>query len=265
MADGWVQLSAIGTGLSAAFVAWQAWETRRATNTSRNSLQAAWAMVADEARDRMDEQAPKTEAYLDGNLPWPPLVPSTVGGTPQPEVLGKMWHFPKDEDQRLQLYVHVYVENLSDRKVYVEFGGEVRDGRDQTPMLLLAHCNLPLTLLADFTVREWAANRAAHQTGQPLPTHADGYVTVAGDQDRGVVDTWRVSLTGCPVQPVPDRDALWQLTGKDDKPVWIQYEMRPLRERAYWVSRKAGTQMPQPVYNTPRRRRGSLRRPPGAA
>jgi hypothetical protein len=38
-----------------------------------------------------------------------------------------------------------------------------------------------------------------------------GTVTVEDDRDNGSTDRWDLVLTGCPVEPVPDRDGLWRI------------------------------------------------------
>lgn len=57
-------------------------------------------------------------------------------------------------------------------------------------------------------------------------------------------------LTGCPVEPVPDHDALWTITGwhmtEESGLRTLDYSPLPPRQRIHWVSRARCAQLPAP-------------------
>jgi hypothetical protein len=154
MTDRWTVAAAFGTGL---FVAWQAFETRRATNANRRAVQASQAVAVDAARARIDEHAPRLQVSVDSPS-WPPLEPSVVvGGEPNPQPAGKEWHFPRDAKKDLMLRVQVWVKNLGARNAQVRFEGSIRETsgnylRSAAPVLLRPNEELTYFMEASFRV-----------------------------------------------------------------------------------------------------------------
>ena len=95
-----------------------------------------------------------------------------------------------------------------------------------------------------------ADNHEAGQAGEDLPHQVRGSVTVEDDRDNGSTDRWDLTLTGCPVQPVPDRDGLWTIVpwhiteGSGIRT--LDYSLLPPRQRIHWVSRARGIRVPTP-------------------
>src|SRR5262249_56615261 len=105
-------------------------------------------------------------------------------------------------------------------------------------------------LQREFTIKQLAENHAAKQAGQELPHQVRGSVTVEDDRDNGSTDRWDLVLTGCPVEPVPDRDGLWTIAPwhltEGSGLRTLEYSLLPPRQRIHWVSRARGRQLPAP-------------------
>ncbi len=107
-------------------------------------------------------------------------------------------------------------------------------------------------LEARFTIRQWAENRAAHEQGaSELPHRAEAVITCVDDRDAGVVDVWRVALTGCPIVEDVNRRGTWNLVRDmhGPTPESIRFDAWPRRHRMYWVSQSGGVQPPEPSYD----------------
>ncbi|WP_395367009.1 hypothetical protein ACHGLA_36390 [Streptomyces sp. YH02] len=86
-----------------------------------------------------------------------------------------------------------------------------------------------------------------------LPHSVHGIVTVHDDRDNGVVDTWSMTLTGCPLQPDPNRGSVWivapdDIDGRSGRR-HLDYDLLPPRERTYWVSRRTHTALDETAGN----------------
>ncbi|MET9471835.1 hypothetical protein [Streptomyces sp. NPDC002922] len=104
----------------------------------------------------------------------------------------------------------------------------------------------------NFTAKEFSESYEARGQGLPLPHRAAGSITVRDDRDNGVVDSWTVSLTGCPLQPHESRGSVWvQVPHHITEGAGLrslEYELLPTRRRAYWVSRQDQVQLPNPAF-----------------
>jgi hypothetical protein len=70
-----------------------------------------------------------------------------------------------------------------------------------------------------------------------------GEVEVDDGFDNGVTDTWQVTLTGFPLQPVPDEDASWQIGRLVPEQPPLMAEVSQLR-RTYWRSKQRQIELP---------------------
>lgn len=61
--------------------------------------------------------------------------------------------------------------------------------------------------------------------------------------DNGVSDSWQITLTGIPLQPVPGEDASWQIGKSTPEQLPIVAESRKLR-RTYWRSKELRLELP---------------------
>jgi hypothetical protein len=86
----------------------------------------------------------------------------------------------------------------------------------------------------------------------PLPHRATGTIGVQDDRDNGVIDTWTLNLTGCPIQPQETLGSVWITV-----PYHIiagpglrspEYDLLPPRRRSYRISRRDGLELPNPSF-----------------
>ncbi|OEJ20849.1 hypothetical protein AR457_42040 (plasmid) [Streptomyces agglomeratus] len=248
----WEALGAIGGTLAFGGVVWQA-------SLTRASLKVSQLMTADAIRARLDSQAPEIRLKL-SPPPWEPLAWTNAGMPCNPWPQRHTWHFPADQEgaNRLVLQQGLVLENLSDRRVEARFDGDlVVSDENRRPsaagvILLEPGDSSPeVYLQRDFTIKELSENFEAKEAGgQELPHKVLGTVTVADDRDNGSTDRWDLVLTGCPVEPVPDRHGLWMiapwhLTEGPGRRT-LDYSLLPPRQRIHWVSRTRGIKLATP-------------------
>lgn len=247
----WDALGAIGGTLAFGGVVWQGYLTRA-------SLKVSQLMTADAIRSRLDSQAPGVTLKL-SPPPWEPLAWTNAGMPCSTWPSGHTWHFPADQDgaNRLVLQQVLVLENLSDRRVQARFDGDlvvVDDNRRPSAagviVLEPGETSPGVYLQRDFTIKQLSENYMAKEANQELPHKVLGTVTVADDRDNGSTDRWDLALTGCPVNPVPDRDGLWMIAPwhltEGSGLRTLDYSLLPPRQRIHWVSRARGVQLPAP-------------------
>ncbi|MFF8973669.1 hypothetical protein [Streptomyces sp. NPDC014995] len=247
----WDALSSIGTTLALGGVVWQGYLTRKALKVSQ-------LMTADAIRSRLDSQAPDVTLKL-SPPPWEPLAATNMGMPCTPWPQGHTWHFPEQQHgaNRLVLQQVLVLENLSDRRVQARFDGDlVVADEDRRPnaagviVLEPRETSPDVYLQREFTIKELSENFTAKQAGQELPHKVLGTVTAEDDRDNGSTDRWDLVLTGCPVEPFPDRDGLWRIAPwhltEGSGLRTLDYSLLPSRQRIHWVSRARGIQLPAP-------------------
>jgi hypothetical protein len=256
--DGWAIIAVIVATFAAGFVAWQAWETRRATKASDKSLIAAEAVAIDSARARLDANAPQVR--LDVSMQWPPFdrakpIPGPgVGGDDSRPIQptpprNPQWHLPSDKHQRVCVRFAVQIENIGDHPAYLEYDGPIgpttgQERPEPPPRVLTAKQFVSCLLQADFTLEQWSENWKDHQDGKPPRYVAVAKVVCSDDSDTCTVDTWELTATG---RPVAERgEGRWSLSSNGNSV--MQFEPFPRRERSYWISRRDGTPLPKPTY-----------------
>lgn len=247
----WVALGSIGGTLGFGAIAWQGYLTRASVKVSQ-------LIAADTIRGRLDAQAPAVTVRLSAP-PWEPLAATNHGMPCNPWPNGHTWHFPADQEgaNRLVLQQVLVVENRSDRPVQARFDGDlvVADENKRptaAPVLLLepGEKSPEIYLQRDFTIKELSENFTAKQAGQELPYKVLGSVTVGDDRDNGSTDRWDLVLTGCPVEPVVDREGMWRIASwhmtEGSGLRTLDYSLLPSRQRTHWISRSKGVQLPAP-------------------
>lgn len=244
-------MGAIGGTLAFGGVVWQA-------NLTRRALAVNQLMAADAIRSRLDAQAPDVRLKLNAP-PWEPLARPSHGGMPAgtwPN--GHTWHFPRDQDAGLVLQQVLTLENQSERQVQARFEGDLftaaEDGRPTAADVILLEpgaTSPDIYLQRDFTIRQLSENYLAKQAGDELPHQVRGTVTVEDDRDNGSTDRWDLTLTGDPVHPDPDRDAMWHIAPwhltEGSGLRTLTYELLPSRQRIHWGSRARGVRLPEPA------------------
>jgi hypothetical protein len=247
----WVALGSIGGTLAFGGVVWQA-------SLTRASLKVSQLMTADAIRSRLDSQAPGVTLKL-SPPPWEPQAWTNTGMPCSTWPPGKTWHFPAEQEgaNRLVLQQVLVLENLSDRRVQARFDGDlVVSDEDMRPsaagVLILSpgEKSPEVHLQRGFTIKELSENFTAKEAGQELPHKVLGTVTVADDRDNGSTDHWDLVLTGCPVEPVPDREGLWRIAPwhltEGSGLRTLGFSLLPPRQRIHWISRARGVKLPAP-------------------
>ncbi|MFE5030031.1 hypothetical protein ACFRAO_43800 [Streptomyces sp. NPDC056656] len=247
----WVALGSIGGTLAFGGVVWQGYLTRA-------SLKVSQLMTADAIRSRLDSQAPGVTLKL-SPPPWEPQAWNSTGMPCNTWPQGQTWHFPAEQEgaNRLVLQQVLVLENLSDRQVEARFDGDlVVADEDRRPsavgvvVLEPGERSREIYLQGDFTIKELSENFRAKEGDQELPHKVLGTVTVADDRDNGSTDRWDLVLTGCPVEPVPDREGLWTIAPwhltEGSGLRTLGYSLLPTRQRIHWVSRARGVRLPAP-------------------
>jgi hypothetical protein len=104
-------------------------------------------------------------------------------------------------------------------------------------------------------VSDWVANhRAGREQGsdesgtagveeRALPAVIKGEIEVDDGYNNGVIDTWQITLTGYPLQPVPGEDASWQVSRPVPEQPPVRAEVGRLR-RTYWRSKEGRLELP---------------------
>ncbi|MFF3720535.1 hypothetical protein [Streptomyces prasinus] len=247
----WAALGSIGGTLAFGGVVWQGYLTRA-------SLKVSQLMTADAIRSRLDSQAPGVTLKLSPPQ-WEPQAWNSTGMPCNTWPAGQTWHFPAEQEgaNRLVLQQVLVLENLSDRRVEARFEGDlVVADDDRRPSAAGVFLLEPgdrgpeVYLQRDFTIKQLSENFTAEQAGQALPHKVLGSVTVEDDRDNGSTDRWDLVLTGCPVQPVPDREGLWMIAPwhltEGSGVRTLDYSLLPPRQRVHWVSRARGVKLPAP-------------------
>ena len=247
----WVALSSIGSTAAFGVLAWQGY-------LNAASLKVSQLMTADAIRSRLDSQAPSIRLTL-SPPPWEPFAWNSSGMPCNPWPQRHTWHFPAEQEgsNRLVLQQVLVLENLSDRRLEARFEGDLVVVDDNTRpsapgvMVLEPGDRSPeVYLQRDFTIKELSENFVAREAGEELPHRVLGAVMVADDRDNGSTDRWDLSLTGCPVEPVPDRDGLWTIAPwhitEGSGLRTLDYSLLPPRQRIHWVSRARQIQLPAP-------------------
>ncbi|MFD6294049.1 hypothetical protein ACFWFU_04365 [Streptomyces sp. NPDC060235] len=247
----WTALGAIGGTLAFGGVVWQGYLTREALKVSQ-------LMTADAIRTRLDSQAPAVALNMSEPI-WEPQAWTPSGMPCNPWPPGQTWHFPGEQEgqNRIALQQILTLANSSDRRVQIRCDGNLVTVRDNRPvaagvfLLEPGELSPDIYLQHDFSIKELAENFAARQADRELPHQVRGSITVEDDRDNGSTDRWDLTLTGCPVEPVPDRDALWRIASchlhEGSGLRTLDYSLLPPRQRIHWVSRARGIQLPDPA------------------
>ena len=243
----WTIAAVVVAGLGSVFVAWQALETHRVTTLSQQTLSASYLLAIDSARNRLDQHAPRIDVYVQQVSV---LAAESADGRGEEIESGAQWEMPADAARLLRVQAVVNVANLmTDRTVHLRVRGLLdSDMVPDTELLLVPSAILSYVLRATLTVSQWASRWEAHRAQSDPPSAAEGLVICRDDRDEGVVDRWPLRLSAWPIQPRPGSGHQWQLTAETPGGDWFEIDIRPLRERSYWISQRNQVALPEPSY-----------------
>jgi hypothetical protein len=112
-------------------------------------------------------------------------------------------------------------------------------------------------LEGEWPVSAWIANHRAYQHAlqadvkrasnpvRPPTAVISGQVLADDSFDNGIKDMWPITLTGLPLEPVPEEDGAWQIPKVVPGRMPISATVG-LRQRTYWRSKERGLQLPTP-------------------
>jgi len=271
MAD-WTQVAAIGTAVgsgatavSAAIIAWQAYETRRSVRASRDGLALSRSMSVEATKTRLDARAPRLRVLFRSSYD-DPVRAWGGSGEPEPWPTSEILRQPKHDRQRFVLAAEFVVMNEGDRSVEISLTGPInwsfRDGRDPSNDAIV----LPPGKSNAFWLRDvrplsdWVQNWQAYERGVAPSQVVVGEVICSDPYDEGVVDRWRLNLICYPFEPVPDETGAWRARTEVGEPRVVTAHVPPQR-RQYYVSKRDGQVLnPEAPVKRPVRRPSRLRR-----
>ena len=222
-----VRYGAAAAGLSVVVIGLQAWETRRASEAADRALQHAQASIAvsertalEAARTRLDARAPTIHVTV-GKPEWPPKRPPQFqGGEPGAVGLDEQLYLPRDEQMQIlvtvdgvirnesAITVELSTNNLSFSRYVAADDGSSRLVWDYPATyqrhLLDSGKQLEFRLHEARPVSAWVQNAEASTEGVTPPQVIVGEVIFSDPFDNGIVDNWRVELTGQPLEHVSD-------------------------------------------------------------
>lgn len=251
-AEGWVV--ATTNIVVAAFIGWQARETRRAADATVDSLALTLDLSTEAVRARLDRVAPvlRVDVSIDS---WPPLEPSSLGGEPQPLQPGFGYRMPRDAERRIALRARGEVVNDGEVAATVRFHNIVPDGEggpirpDGYLGVIPGGERIQFTFTEARTVNAWIENARARELGRALPTVCRGAIVSDDTHDEGVTDRWSVEMSGCPVSAISDDEGGWQVTPlqapySPHTGESVAYASVAPRERTYYLSKSANRLLP---------------------
>lgn len=225
----WSAVSAVATAVSAMVVAAQTWFTRKAAEKTAAAAEATHraamgteATLVEAVKARLDARAPRLRVFVE-DPEHVPREPSASGGEPQPLPTSTTFRMPRDAEQLLLLRVSGWIINEGSDAAQVQLGNLtlVDEGTTEIRLRVLAANTILLRAgdLARFQLEEarplsqWIDNWKAGNSYPmvPPPSIILGEVICSDSYDDGVLDRWRIELTGRPVAPIPKEEGGWQL------------------------------------------------------
>lgn len=248
-------LAAAATSVSAFVIAWQAWETRRTAaatektlGVSQDSLSTSRALAVEALRTRLDARGQAVRIHV-AQPEWPPLQPSDFG-EPQPLPHGTTYRTSRDRDVQLMLRASLTIVNEGDRDATLNLHPPLRPVGESGPFppygyerVVPSGGRLEASLEEARPISQWVQNWDDAEAGKPPSAIIVAEVICSDGFDEGIVDRWRIELTGRPIRPIDGDDSGWALNHQlDSAPRPISAIVHP-QERLYYLSKRAG----QPV------------------
>jgi len=252
--DPWVVAAAIGTIGSALFVAWQAYETRRAVKAGQRGADLSRVMAIEAVKTRLDSRAPRLNVIAAPTNNEVVYAESTMGGEPQQWPTGTPLQRSRDDSAGLVVGAQFEISNNGDDTVEVSLIGSVRvlcspmAPHRSLPGVTLVQlrpgekCEFRLELsqrLAQWA-DEWDAWRAQGTAGGVAP----GSVICSDRYDDGVVDVWDLEVTCFPVTRVDGDLGKWRVRhGSEGDPPTVSALVQP-KPRQYYLSKRTSQLLP---------------------
>ncbi|GAA0959113.1 hypothetical protein [Frigoribacterium faeni] len=211
--------AAIGTTASAVVVAFQAVYTKR----SAQSAEAAVAVAQDTLREaqiaRLDARAPQliisASRYVmtDVTMPGPNLKETTVEDN-------TIFRLPRDESIRLRVLVDVEIRNDGQVPIELKASSGFRVGGLHRVHVLIVEPNQVTKgeYKIEYALSHWiGAHKYQDKDGEGTPTAGQFVLSYRGPNDSDVDAVYTIKNSGSIVEPVPDQEGSWRITGIFDR------------------------------------------------
>ena len=239
---------AVGTAALALATMFLALYTRSAVKEAAEARKTWASMAQDATRARMDASAPQVtvsslkvsqELWAEPTLA---MVQGTFGNRWPPS---HTWVFDKDTENLVCTKLTVNIIGGSSLPIHIEFEGQfswngMEDGRSYYNMA--GSESLSVEMHAAFTAQQWSENYQAHITGQKPPHVSIAKIYMVDRSENGVTDSWELSLSGWPLEPVPGNIAQWRMA-RQGVGGSSAYDISP-RRRTYFLSRAQDVTLP---------------------
>jgi hypothetical protein len=244
-------LAAVATTASAVVIAWQAWETRRTAAATektlvvgQESLSTSKALAVEALRTRLDARGQALRVHV-APPAWPPLQPSDFGDA-QPLPHGHTYRMSRDRDEQLVLRAELEIRNEGNRDATLVLIPPLRPQGESGPYpphgyqrVVPRGGRLQATLEEARPISQWVQNWDDAQAGRPPSVVIVAEIVCSDGFDEGVIDRWRIELTGRPIRPIDGDDSGWALNHQlDAAPRPISATVPP-QERLYYLSKRA--------------------------
>lgn len=244
-------LAAVATTASAVVIAWQARETRRTAaatektlTVSQESLSTSRALAAEALRTRLDARGQAVQIHVD-HPEWPPLEPSDFGD-PQPLPYGHTYRMSRDRDQQLMLRASLLIVNEGDSDARLTLTSPLRPVGKSGPypasgyqLVVSPGERLEARIEEARPISQWVENWVDDQAGNPPSVVIVAEIICSDRFDEGVIDRWRIELTGRPIRPMEGDDSGWALNHQLDSAPSPLSATVPPQERLYYLSKRA--------------------------
>ncbi|GAA1230072.1 hypothetical protein JOF42_000347 [Microbacterium phyllosphaerae] len=246
--------AATATTLSALFIAWQIWLTRKSVQTTEATLVVARDEFEHSRRLRIDAQKAAIDAEMPKLFVTVKIPPTFVFATDdrEPDMLaetksrprrlatGDGFVLPRDANLRLEVVASILVANDGPRRAFIELGAPYSPDRRVRRRLIDVGDSVTLTANRSATVGEWvriAEMRARGESEQV--TFADVVYIFPGD--ASAIERHEIAQGGTVLEPDPDQTGRWlvrSLAQNDDVTAQaLGTEVQPFT-REYWASRR---------------------------
>ena len=242
-------MAAAATTVSAVVIAWQAWETRRTAGAAektltvgQESLSTSKALAVEAVRTRLDARGQAVRIHID-QPEWPPLEPSSFG-EPQPLPRGHNYKLSGDRDHQLMLRAHFEIVNEGERDATLNLNPPLRPDGASGPHPQFGYQRVVPRggrLKASFEearpISQWVQNWVDVTARKPSSVVLIAEITCSDGYDEGVIDRWRIEMTGLPIRPIQGDDSGWEPNHQLDPACPISATVLP-QERMYYLSKR---------------------------